>query len=205
MLSLISRQPQASHTTFGNVIATAPYTILRIITFCSKRFNLRRFQSHHLPHTDMSQRDTHRTEHIFRLYTVSIPFGYGISRSAKFILLSVGKGKSLISILHRKLPLRFHSINCLVMEDTTIILKKRTILAAYINQHRGKPVTTRSTFTPQRRFGTAGITMTTATRIPRIDRAKTTSHAIATRTHIIVKPVTIIKATVVNTRHPICR
>ena len=28
---------------------------------------------------------------------------------------------------------------------------------------------------------------------------------VATRTHIIVKPVTIIKATVVNTRHPICR
>ena len=91
------------------------------------------------------------------------------------------------------------------MEYTAIILKKRTILAAYINQHRGKPVTTRPSFTPQRRLGTAGIAMTTATGIPRIDRTKASSHAIAARTHIIVKPVTVIKAAVVNTRHPVCR
>ena len=115
MLGLIAGQSQAIHSFFCYIIATTANTILGIITLSGKSFYFFRIKCHHLPHTDMTQRNTYCTEKIFRGYLIGIPISNGIIGFAKFIFFTVGKMKSLTSIFYFQFTFGFHPINGLIM------------------------------------------------------------------------------------------
>ena len=101
MLRFIAGQSQRSYSPFGDVVATSADSIFRIVAFRCKCFYFGRVQCHHLSHTYMAQGDADGTKQIFRFDFFGIPFGYGVSRFAEFVFLTVREGETFVGIFYR--------------------------------------------------------------------------------------------------------
>ena len=96
----------------------------------------------------MTQGDAHATEEVVGRNAVGIPFRDGIGGLAKLIGLAIGKGEGLVIILHLQLTLRFHPIDCLVVQHPSIVLEEGPIATGDIDQHRGEAIAARSPLAP---------------------------------------------------------
>jgi len=142
---------------------------------------------------------------VFGFDAVRIPFINRIIGFAEFIRLTIRELESLIGIFHFQFSLGLHTINSLIIKHTTIILKESPILTTNINQHRRKTGATGTTFAPQSRLRTSGISVTATTRIAGINRSQSSTYSITTGADIIIQFVTTGETFIVCPCYPVSR
>ena len=150
----------------------------------------------------MAQGDAHTAKEIVGSDAVGIPFRDGIGGLAKLIGLTIGEGEGLVIVFHLQLSLSLHPIDSLIVQHPSIVLEKSPIPSGDIDQHRGEAIASRSALAPQGGLRTSCIAMATATGIAGINRTQTSSVAMATGAHIIIKPIAPNESAGITTTHP---
>ena len=140
MLCLVARHAKRAHSSFGDIVASARYSVFRIVTLSGQSLNLIRVERHYLAHAHMTERNAHRAEKVVGRNLAFIPIGYCVGWLCKFISLAIGERECLKLPVNMELPFRLHAIDCLVMNHTPVILEKSPVLAGDINQHRRKSI-----------------------------------------------------------------
>ena len=148
MLCLIARKTQLQTSSFIDVVSLTTDAKFRIIALSGQCLNLVSIDGHNLSHTYMSQGDTNRTEQVFWSNAISIPLIYLIIRFSQLVFFAIRKLKGLKIICYPQFSFWLNPIDGIVMNDTSIVGEKGTVLTGDIDQGGSKAISTRSSLCP---------------------------------------------------------